>query len=42
MNNKADRGGCYPQRPKAEVDKTLRDLPKPKSLIALLFSLNNC
>ena len=26
MKNSADRGGCYPQRPKAEVDNTLRDL----------------
>ena len=24
--NSADQGGCYPQRPKAEVDNTLRDL----------------
>ena len=26
MKNSADKGGCYPQRPKAEVDNTLRDL----------------
>ena len=26
MKNKADRGGCYPLKPKAEVDNTLRDL----------------
>ena len=26
MKNSADRGGCYPQRPKAEVDNTLQDL----------------
>ena len=26
MKNSVDRGGCYPQRPKAEVDNTLRDL----------------
>ena len=26
MKNSADLGGCYPQRPKAEVDNTLRDL----------------
>ena len=26
MKNSADQGGCYPQRPKAEVDSTLRDL----------------
>ena len=26
MKNSADQGGCYPQRPKAEVDNTLRDL----------------
>ena len=26
MKNSAYQGGCYPQRPKAEVDNTLRDL----------------
>ena len=26
MKNSADKGGCYPQRPKAEVDNTLREL----------------
>ena len=26
MKNTADQGGCYPQRLKAEVDKTFRDL----------------
>ena len=26
MKNSADQGGCYPQRPKAEVDEILRDL----------------
>ena len=26
MKNSADRGGCYPPRPKAEEDNTLRDL----------------
>ena len=26
MKNSADQGGCYPQRPKAEMDNTLRDL----------------
>ena len=26
MKNSADQGQCYPQRPKAEVDYTLRDL----------------
>ena len=26
MKYSADQGGCYPQRPKAEVDNTLRDL----------------
>ena len=26
MKNSADQGGCYPQRPKAKVDNTLRDL----------------
>ena len=46
MKNSADQGGCYPQRPKAEVDKTLRDLQnsshirEPNSIIALLFIQN--
>ena len=26
MKNSGDQGGCYPQRPKAEVDNTVRDL----------------
>ena len=26
MKNSADQGGCYPQRPKAEVDNAFRDL----------------
>ena len=26
MKNSADQGGCYPQRPKAEMDNTLRYL----------------
>ena len=26
MKNSADQGRCYPQRAKAEVDNTLRDL----------------
>ena len=26
MKNSADQGGCYPQRPKTEVENTLRDL----------------
>ena len=26
MKNSADQGGCYPPRPKAEVDNTLQDL----------------
>ena len=25
MKNSADQGGCYPQKPKAEVDNTLRE-----------------
>ena len=28
MKNSADQGGCYPQRPKAEMDNTFRDLQK--------------
>ena len=40
MKNSADLGGCYPQRPKAEVDNTLLDLEnstypiQPHSIIA--------
>ena len=40
MKNSADQGGCYPQRPKAEVDNTLRGLQnssystQPHSIIA--------
>ena len=26
MENSVDQGGCYSQRPKAELDNTLRDL----------------
>ena len=47
MKDFAGQGGCYPQRPKAEVDNTLRDLQnfsyptKPNSIIALLFIQNS-
>ena len=46
MKNSAGRGGCYPPRPKTEVDNILRDLQnssystKPNSIIALLFIQN--
>ena len=48
MKNSAGQGGCYQQRPKAEVDNTLRGLQnssyptvrKPNSIIALLFIQN--
>ena len=46
MKNSAGRGGCYPPRPKAEVDNILRDLQnssyptQPHSIIALLFIQN--
>ena len=41
MKNSADQGGCYPQRPKAEVDnRILHILRKPNSIIALLFIQN--
>ena len=48
MKNSTDQGGCYPQRPKAEVDNTLQDLqnsPYPTEAeadlqrVALLTSL---
>ena len=29
MKNPADQGGCYPQRPKAQVDNTLQDSSFP-------------
>ena len=38
--NSADQGGCYPQRPKAEVDNTLRDLQN--SSYPKKAEFNNC
>ena len=40
MKNSGDLGGCYPQRPKAEVDNTLRDLQN--SSYPMKGELNNC
>ena len=40
MKNSADQGGCYPQRPKAEVDNTLRDLQN--SSYHMKAEFNNC
>ena len=48
MKNSAGRGECYPPKPKAEVDNTLRDLQNSSyptkaelnSIIALLFIQN--
>ena len=40
MKNCADRGGCYSQRPKAEVDNNLRDLHN--SSYPTKDELNNC
>ena len=40
MKNSADHGGCYPQRPKAEVDNTLRDLQN--SSYPTKAEFNNC
>ena len=40
MKNSADQGGCYPQRPKAEVDYTLRDLQN--SSYPTKAEFNNC
>ena len=40
MKNSADLGGCYPPRPKTEVDNTLHDLQnssfpfQPHSIVA--------
>ena len=40
MKNSADQGGCYPQRSKAEVDNTLRDLQNSSYPTKVEF--NNC
>ena len=40
MKNSADQGGCYPQRLKAEVDNTLRDLHN--SSYPTKAEFNNC
>ena len=40
MKNSADQGGCYPPRPKAEVDSTLRDLQN--SSYPTKAEFNNC
>ena len=40
MKNSANQGGCYPQRPKAEVDNTLRDLQN--SSYPTKAEFNNC
>ena len=40
MKNSADQGGCYPPRPKAEVDNTLRDLQNSSYPTKAKF--NNC
>ena len=40
MKNSADRGGCYPPRPKAEVDNILRDLQN--SSYSTKAEFNNC
>ena len=40
MKNSADQGGRYPQRPKAEVDNTLRDLQN--SSYPTRAEFNNC
>ena len=40
MKNSADQGGCYPQRLKAKVDNTLRDLQN--SSYPTKAEFNNC
>ena len=40
MTNSADQGGCYLQRPKAEVDNTLQDLQN--SSYPTKAEFNNC
>ena len=47
MKNSAGRGGCYPLRPKAEVNKTLRDLqnssyPTKAKFIQNIFFAQTC
>ena len=38
MKNSTDQGGCYPQRPKAEVDNALRDLQNSSYLAKAEFN----
>ena len=40
MKNSADQGWCYPKRPKAKVDNTLRDLQN--SSYPTKAEFNNC
>ena len=40
MKNHANQGGCYPQRPKAKVDNTIRDLQNSSNPTKAEF--NNC
>ena len=40
MKNSADQGGCFPPRPKAEEDNTLRDLQN--SSYPTKAEFNNC
>ena len=40
MKNSAEQGGCYPQRLKAKVDNTLRDLQN--SSYPTKAEFNNC
>ena len=40
MKNSADQGGCYPQKPKAELDNTLRDMQNSSYPTKAKF--NNC
>ena len=40
MKNYADQGGCYPPKPKAEADNTLRDLHNSSYHTKAEF--NNC
>ena len=40
MKNSADRGRCYPPKPKAEVDNSLRDLQN--SSYPTKAEFNNC
>ena len=42
MKNSADQGGCYPHRPKAKVDNTLRDVQNSSYPTKANYKFSNC